>query len=967
MRKISCFLVLFCLWCAIPYSVYAKTEQEYQQEIQTLQKKNAKLDAKIKRLQEQITKIIKEGEENAREVKETRAAMKQVKNQLTSMLDQESQADVQKIQQQLAQAMQQIQGLNKELMEVNQEKQRLARALENLEGRQPTGETETLRGDLNAVRTALGAQQEEVALLRSSSVEKDAEIRRLEGELLKAAEYIQNRDQEIEALRQLDQQKAASDVQTDDMLKDAEIRRLEGELLKAAEYIKEREQELKALKERDQQKVVSGQTVNAQISELEAALNNANTKIMLLLQEKSQLEALVAERQDLQTRNATKDTEIQRLEEELRKAAGQINSYNANIAALQQKNIDLQAQVDDSGKKNTELTSRLSQNSESLNTQSKLKASLNKKVAEVQTSLEVTEQQNKKLREDLHNAEQQSEKLRQDIAEVENKLLTQASVPEAAKKRVQELTSELQETRMQLDKQHRLEQEYPKLQQETDGLHEEVARLAKEQARADALQTKLREFEFAFEQARREVEIVASQNIELKKELQSKGELYGVNTQRDKEISARNAELEKKYQEAYSEVALKEQVLQKVATEKSILEKVIDEKGSPFDTLKARLRQAEQHNALLRQQLQELNASQVLEMQVQEEVSVRIASLENQLRQEKMLRQRTETQLQKARPQSPSGQAGGITPVLTRPSYSEEAYFLNNVFPPEISQKSAGNAVTLLGWSPNRTRLAYQETTATLERLWIFNMQTRQPFRVTQWQRTSGDSMSSFAWAHDNMHFLFATGLPGHYAIYVGNGNTLIASPIHIRDQHIHFAWSPAQLQFAYFSGSALVIQSVEGSSQPVQIGHQPGAVGTSLEWAPDGSRIAFSSKRGSSFDIFVMMYSGQKPLLQTLVSSSSDDIQPSWSPDGQNIAFYVRSEGYDTKIAVIPVDKSRSPYVVAHNVSVPQAGGPVWLTNTKLLYVGEEYLSASQNSLYRVEITTGWRASVPMTVVFSR
>ena len=54
--------------------------------------------------------------------------------------------------------------------------------------------------------------------------------------------------------------------------------------------------------------------------------------------------------------------------------------------------------------------------------------------------------------------------------------------------------------------------------------------------------------------------------------------------------------------------------------------------------------------------------------------------------------------------------------------------------------------------------------------------------------------------------------------------------------------------------------------------------------WAPDASRIAFSSRRGTSFDIYSMLADGSDT--QQLTSTKENDGHPTWSPDGQSIAF---------------------------------------------------------------------------------
>ena len=54
--------------------------------------------------------------------------------------------------------------------------------------------------------------------------------------------------------------------------------------------------------------------------------------------------------------------------------------------------------------------------------------------------------------------------------------------------------------------------------------------------------------------------------------------------------------------------------------------------------------------------------------------------------------------------------------------------------------------------------------------------------------------------------------------------------------------------------------------------------------WAPDGSRIAFASDKEGVFNLYTIEKNGENRT--RLTNSSGDDIQPDWSPDGNKIAF---------------------------------------------------------------------------------
>jgi Tol biopolymer transport system component len=70
--------------------------------------------------------------------------------------------------------------------------------------------------------------------------------------------------------------------------------------------------------------------------------------------------------------------------------------------------------------------------------------------------------------------------------------------------------------------------------------------------------------------------------------------------------------------------------------------------------------------------------------------------------------------------------------------------------------------------------------------------------------------------------------------------------------------------------------------------------------WSPDGSRIAFASKRAGSFDVYVMNADGTGT--RRLTRASADEGHPTWSPDGERIAF---SRGTSGDLYVVRADGS--------------------------------------------------------------
>lgn len=969
-RTILCLLIALSFSVLSPLDIQAKSEKEYQAEIQLLQKRNTELENKLEQasktielLQQQLVKMTENEKERVQEVEETRAAMKQVKSQLTDLLEQQTQSGAKpskEIEQQLTQSMQQARKLKEELESLKKSQEKPPKKDASVDTSAAAKELELARAQLEQERQQFKANlmllQQRDAELKAANTklqeftaqknpQSDRRVAELESTLATVnAKLIQLSQQNTQLQAELQQSQSAGQNTSQ---KDAEIKRLEGELRTAADYINSRDAE------------------NATLRDAEAKLTQRSGTLQ---EQEQQIAQLQTELTTLKQENAT----LRDAEAKLMQSSGTLQEKEQQITQLQTELTTLQTQL---------------QNAEQQGTQAQ------GEFTSVQARLNDAEQQSMQLKNDvsslqakLSDAEQQNTKFMGQIAALELSLKNQASVPDEAKNRIRELTLELQDAKTQVDKQHRMEQDYPKIEREAAALREQVALLTRENAEYERLRTQLkttedtlaqakREQDAVLEQSKRELDAVASTNLDLKKQLENTTSSCTAQSQQFQDISARNRDLEEKYTKGIQELAFKEQLIQTLATEKAMIEKTIDEKGSPFEELKAKLQQADTRNAELQRQLKDLNAAQVLKIGTQQET----APLQQQFAQERMLRQKAEVELLAVRQQTQqlqqqvaslsAGQSRPIVPPLSSPLGNRglPGNSAATWFPQELGQNAPGNALTILAWSPDRSKIAYQEFGSQKERVLIFNTRTQQTMNITELPgKSTATNIARFAWAFDNEHFLLATGAPERYVLYVGNSAGLLGKPMQIQDKQVCFAWSPVQLQFAYFSGSNLIVQRLNGETLPMQIGNAPGADGTSLQWSPDGTRLAFSCKREANFDIFTLTLTGAKPLLQTLVASPADDIQPSWSADGRNVAFYVRAEHYDTKIAVTPADRSRAPYIVAHNVSAASMSGPFWSSKTGILYVGADSPVPSQNLIYQIDIASGKRSSVPMSAVLT-
>lgn len=146
---------------------------------------------------------------------------------------------------------------------------------------------------------------------------------------------------------------------------------------------------------------------------------------------------------------------------------------------------------------------------------------------------------------------------------------------------------------------------------------------------------------------------------------------------------------------------------------------------------------------------------------------------------------------------------------------------------------------------------------------------------------TDNDANDQFAdWSPDGAHIAFASDRSGNWDVYLmdsdgSNQRPLATGP----DWELFPAWSPDGSRIAYnglAAGSRNTdIYLIESDGTGVrQLTDEPG-FDENPAWSPDGSMIVFQTRRGGSFDLYVMNADGSHPFR---VDQPSEDFWPSWS-----------------------------------------------------------------------------------------
>ena len=199
-------------------------------------------------------------------------------------------------------------------------------------------------------------------------------------------------------------------------------------------------------------------------------------------------------------------------------------------------------------------------------------------------------------------------------------------------------------------------------------------------------------------------------------------------------------------------------------------------------------------------------------------------------------------------------------------------------------------------------RIAWAFNERGVRNVWVADGPNFKPRKLTNYNADDGQELTSLAISSDGKFVIYVRGGDHGANWEISSGVDPALSPAQTRVQlwSIPFAGgepkllsdgdepviSPKGDRVVFVKERAVWSAPIDGSAPAKRLFYARGEA-DSIEWSPDGTRLAFVSSRGDHS--FIGVYTNDSTPILYLAPSTSRDSSPRWSPDGKRIAFVRR------------------------------------------------------------------------------